>query len=225
MDHYVEVIGDSEYVEYPDKIMLDLDISVKAAKDESAERDIREIVNSTVNSLCKSGLDKEEIFFGGRETFTPWWKKNKAGVETRNRITIKSSDRYAVYTALEEMDRYKDDKRVTFTIRERQPIYVAKDEEVSVAMKLACENAFSKANCLAQACDRNVGKVLEIEEFKKGIRGSGSYGDYDYGDNDPFLALAAPAKASSLGEAEPASSLERNTRIVYLKYRVKYELL
>ena len=40
MDSYIEVIGNSEYLEYPEKLLIDIDISVRAAKEESAERDI-----------------------------------------------------------------------------------------------------------------------------------------------------------------------------------------
>ena len=46
-------------------------------------------------------LTKEEVYFGGRETFTPWWKRNKVGLETRNKISIKSGDKGKVYKALE----------------------------------------------------------------------------------------------------------------------------
>ncbi len=77
---------------------------------------------------------------------------------------------------------------------------------------------------LAQSCGSKVGKVIQSEEIKRGVRASGLYGDYDYGDYGAFAVAAA--EAGELGEAaEPASRVAANRRVVFLKYRIRYELI
>ncbi len=113
MDKYIEVTGESEYEEYPDKMILDIDVYIRAAKVQTAKEDIKNVVNKLLDQLFKNGLKEDEVFFGGRDTYIPWWKKSKAGAETRNRITIKSSRQSLVYAALENIDQYKSDKRIS----------------------------------------------------------------------------------------------------------------
>lgn len=225
METFIDVVGSSEYAEYPDKIILDIDISVRAAKKDTAEKDITEVVNKTIDHLYECGLSKDEVFFGGRESYTPWWRRDKAGVETRNRITIQSSNKALVYQALETAERYKADKRIGFDIEERQPIYIAKDEDIQLAMQQAISDALSKATCLAEAAGSRVGQVLQIEEIKKGVRASGSYGDYDYGDYGSFAVGMAAGGSAEGYDDEPAARLERSSRTIFVKYRVKYALL
>ena len=72
-----------------------------------------------------------------------------------------------------------------------------------------------------------MGKPIEIQEFKRGVRRSGSYGDYDYGDYEGITIAAASASVLSENEGEyenPAARIEGNNRIVFIKYRIKYEI-
>lgn len=174
--------------------------------------------------MLENGLEKDELSFGGRETFTPWWRREKAGVETRNRISITSSRKVAMYSALESISRYENDKRITVQITERQPIFEPQDGAVERAMIEACEDAWKKASILSSACGREVGKAIEITEHKRDVRGAGSYGDYDFGDY-AAVSVGAPAAAAILEEpAEPAARLVGNKRTIFVKYLIKYEL-
>ncbi len=224
MNNFVEVYGESSYEESPKKVIIDVDLSVRAAKEDIATTGIQNLTNDLIDQLINNGIDKNDLYFGGRETFLPWWKRKKAGVEIRNRITIKSEDRPNTYQALENIERYKDDKRIIVSINERQPLFEAEKADIENALKKACADAKRKAQILADACGKKVGNVLEIQETKRGVRGSGSYGDYDWGDYNE-ITLAAAAAASSDDLEEPAARIEGNKRTVFLKYRIKYELI
>ena len=85
MEKFVEVYGESEYDEVPKKVILDIDISVRSAKRESAQEESKDIVNKAIDQLLVKGLKESEIAFGGRETLTPWQKKpNEHGSNARN---------------------------------------------------------------------------------------------------------------------------------------------
>lgn len=227
MNNHIEVVGSASYEEHPDTFLLDVDVFVRAAKESSAQSEIKTLVNQIIDSLLQHGLTKDEVFFGGKETFTPWWKRNKSGIETRNRISIKASNQALIYQAvesIESLDCYQNNKRIRIEVDERQPIYNATEGVINDAMKQAMNDALSKAHCLAVSSGCKVGKVLEIQEMNKGIRGSGSYGDYDYGDG-MFAMVAAGGSVADDYDVDPAARLQSNARIVTLKYRVKYQLM
>jgi hypothetical protein len=230
MNKFIEVYGESQYQEYPVKVVMDIDISVRATTEEKATEDIREVVNKTLDSLFQSGIERDEVSYGGREVFTPWWKRNKAGLLTRNKISIVSGNRMTVYKALEEIDQFKNDKRIMVEISERQPIFEPLPEDVDSAISEACQDAKAKAEKLAKATGVSVGNPLEIEEFKRGTRGSGSYGDYDYGDYQGItIASAAAVGAGDISKGGdnsevPPARIEGNRRTIFVKYRIKYEI-
>jgi hypothetical protein len=230
MNKFIEVYGESQYQEHPVKVVMDIDISVRATTEERASEDIRVVVNKTLDSLFQSGIKRDEVSYGGREVFTPWWKRNKAGLLTRNKISIISRNRITVYKALEEIDQFKNDKRIMVEISERQPIFEPLPEDVDSAISEACQDAKAKADKLAKATGVSVGSPLEIEEFKRGTRGSGTYGDYDYGDYQGItIASAAAVGAGDISEGSddsevPTARIEGNRRTIFVKYRIKYKI-
>lgn len=223
MSRFIEVIGQSEYEQYPSKVLLDIDVSMRVAKQEHGRQEIKTVVHEILDHLFLSGLTKDEVFFGGREDFVPWWKNSKVGMEVKSRISIKSAQKSLVYDALERLDRYTGHKRIVVRISERQPMFEAKEGVEQQAMISACQNALEKAQVLAKACGTEVGKVLEIQELSRGVRGSGSYGDHDFGDYHG-IALATGSRAGDSEYDDPATRIEGNRRVVYMKYRVKYQL-
>lgn len=218
---YIEVVGEGSYQECPEQVVLDVELSVRSAKEESAGKRHRKIADTLVNELLESGLTKKEIYFGGRESFVPWWKRKKAGQETRTKITIISARRELVYRATEQMNRYIDNKRITVKVSERQPVYKALEGADIKALETALKNAQEKAAHLAKLASCVLGEVLEIEEWKKNTRNSGSYGDPDWrGDSGAMMSAADLVNLDD----EPTSDLQGNNRTVYVKLRVRYEI-
>ena len=225
MSDFIVVTGESQYQENPVKVVLNIDVSVRAANEDVASQDMQSIVHHLLDHLFEAGLTKEEVTFGGRETLAPWWKRDKPGLLSRNRITIQSKRRALVYETLEKMERYKNDKRVLVEVDERQPVFVADPQRIQQAMEEACANAFHKASILAEACKRKVGEAIFIKEIFRGVRGSGSFGDYDYGDYQGMAVAAGPIASPGGYQGDPAARIGGNQRVVYVKYRIKYQLI
>lgn len=212
---YIEVVGEGSYQECPEQVVLDVELSVRSAKEESAGKRHRKIADTLVNELLESGLTKKEIYFGGRESFVPWWKRKKAGQETRTKITIISARRELVYQATEQINRYIDNKRITVEVSERQPVYKAPEGADIEALETALKNAKGKAAHLAKLASCVLGEVLEIEEWK------GSYGDPGWwGDSGEMMSAAGSVNLNE----ETTSDLQGNNRTVYVKLRVRYEI-
>lgn len=222
MDKFIEVTGEAEYEELPDIFLIDLDLAVRAAKEASAEKEVKELVNSTLNVLFENGLTEEEVSFGGRETYTPWWQRKKTGFESRNRLTIKSSNRELAYRALDAIDKYPKHKRISLNISERQPIFKADEKQMELALSDVVNNARKKADLLAQASGVKIQDVLIVQETSRSVRASGAYGDYDWGDASAFTAAAGDLGAEDTLELEPSSRISASTRTVTIKYRVRF---
>lgn len=145
----------------------------------------------------------------------------KGGINVSHKVTIRTGDRYKAYKALEKAEWLnKKDKRISIQIDERNPIFKAKDKDVLRARESACKNALEKAKSLAASLGMKVGKPLEIQEFEKESRGSGNYGDRDWG--GAGLRFSAPARGGS-DDDDVNIELKGNERIVYLRYRVNFE--
>ena len=224
MEKFIEVTGEAEYEEVPEKVLIDLDLSVHAAKEEAAEKELKQLVNSNLDTLFENGLSEEEVSFGGRETYTPWWGRKKRGVESRNRLTIKTSDRERAYRALDAIDRYSNHKRITVQISERQPIFKPAEDQLEQALSNAMLDARKKADLLAQAAGAQIQAVLVVQETNRSVRASGSYGDYDWGDSSALFAGAGEAGGVEELELEPSSRISANTRIITVTYRVRFSI-
>ncbi|HEX9060276.1 MAG TPA: SIMPL domain-containing protein [Clostridia bacterium] len=216
-DRYIEVIGESQYSECPETWITDIILNIQAANEDSLMAESREYKNKIIKILIDEGIPEDQLFYAGTDVYTPWWKKNKVGLNISHKVTIRTNDRYKAYRALEKTEELnKISKRITIRIDERKPIFNAKEEDIMAARKQACKNAFEKACVLASGFDMKVGSPIEIQELDKGVRGSGNYGDYDWG--GPIAAAGPACRAAEDIE------LKGNERIVYLCYRIKFSV-
>lgn len=92
MSKFIEVFGESEYQEYPLKLVIDIDVSIRAVKEETAKTEIQDIVNDILDKLFENGLSKNDVTFGGRETFTPSQESYEAAIP--NTLEVYSDIRF-----------------------------------------------------------------------------------------------------------------------------------
>lgn len=225
--NYIEVVGESYYFEYPETWFIDIILNIQAAKkDDAVLAKSGDYKNKLIKFLIAEGIPEKQLFYAGTGAYTPWWersRKNKRGINVSHKVTIRTGDRYKAYKALEKAEWLnKKDKRISIQIDERNPIFKAKDKDVLRARESACKNALEKAKSLAASLGMKVGKPLEIQEFEKESRGSGNYGDRDWG--GAGLRFSAPARGGS-DDDDVNIELKGNERIVYLRYRVNFELI
>lgn len=225
---YIEVVGESYYFEYPETWFIDITLNIQAAKKgDPILAKAGEYKNKLIKFLIAEGIPEKQLFYAGTGAYTPWWKlkkKDKKGIIISHKVTIRTDDRYKAYKALERAERLnKKDKRISIQIDERKPIFKSKAKDVLKARESACKNALEKAKNLAAGLGMKVGKPLEIQEFAKEYRGSGNYGDEDWGNTG--LRFFASSRGGSDDDNIDNIELKGNERIVYLKYRVAFELM
>lgn len=221
---HIAVVGESYYFEYPETWFIDITLNIQAAKKgDSILANAGEYKNKLIKFLIAEGIPEKQLFYAGTDAYTPWWKpkeKDKKGIIVSHKVTIRTDDRYKAYKALEKAEWLnKKDKRISIRIDERNPIFKSKAKDVLKARELACKNALEKAKSLAASLGMKVGKPLEIQEFEKESRGSGNYGDDDWG----TIRCYAPDRGGS--DDDINIELKGNERIVYLKYSVNFELI
>lgn len=108
----------------------------------------------------------------------------------------------------------------------RQPEFEPSDEAKATALKDAFLDAERKAKGLAGQIGCALGRVLSVEEGGWAKRSSGFSGDPDWGgDYSRFAAAGAVLMAAGPTAAEaPEIELQRPTRSIFVKCRVRFEL-
>ncbi len=222
--NFIKVSGEASYKEEPIKWIIDLIITIRAAKEETIMNDSTEYNNTVITILKENNIKDDEIFYAGKEVYIPWWKKKSSGINVSNTITIITNDRYKAYKALDKVHKLQKIQRVNFEVNEREPIFQANNNDIILAQKEACNNAKNKAEILANEFDRNIGTVIEITELNKSYRGSGNIGDYDF--YGPY-AVTAAASSATLEEDNYIDEIELkgNERITFIQYEFKFELI
>lgn len=222
-DNYIEVIGEAQYSEEPDTWIIDVTLNIQTANEDTLIAESREYKNKLVSILLSNNITEDELFYAGTDLYTPWWKKNRVGLNASHKVTIRTKDRYRAYKALERIEELnKISKRIVVQIDERKPFFKANDEEILNARKVACKNALIKAKELADAFNMDVGSPIEIQEIDKGVRASGNYGDNDWGG---VYAVACGSSRSVNNEMLDEVQLKGNERVIYLRYRIKFALI
>lgn len=228
MDRYIEVIGEGSFHETAARFIATVRFEVRAAKDETALREVSELVNDALALFREAGLSDEEITEGGTELHRPWHWKKQVGQNSSRQVILKVADYGRLTHALELLEplQTKNKERKTISIEMRQPEFAETTDAQANALADAFADAKSKATKLVSAMNCRLGSPLQVEEGGLAKRNSGFSGDEDWwGDNSRFGApgsvmLAAPNDMPS----EPAPDLQRPTRTIFVKCRVRFAI-
>jgi hypothetical protein len=217
---YVEVVGEAEYTEAVERVLVDVDFLVESPNHKTALDDLSRYVAKAVEALEAGGLQKDEIHDGGIDLFRLWFVK-KGRRTARHRIMLQTADEKRVTAACLALESIPKRKNWSFNIRTRQPVFTAGSEIKQAALRRAMVDAREKAVALAEEGGRRLGKALKIKEEGMAERSSGHLGDEDWaGDSTRFALRRFRAK---IAPAEP--ELQEATRTIWLRCRVRFELL
>lgn len=228
MDRYIEVIGEGSFHETAARFIVAVQFEVRAAKDETALREVSELANSAIALLREAGLNDEEITEGGTELYQPWYRKKQVGQNSSRNVILKVADYGRLIHALELLEplQIKNKERKTISIDMRQPEFAETADAHANALTAAFADAKAKAIKLVSAMNCRLGSPLQVEEGGLAKRNSGFSRDEDWwGDNSRFgmggsIMLAAPND----GPSEPAPDLQRPTRTIFVKCRVRFAI-
>lgn len=227
MDRYIEVIGEGQFIETATKFIAEVMLEVRASKDETAMRELAEFWAEALAILREAGISDDEIIEGGADFHRPWYWKKKVGQSALRKIILKVSDADRLHRALEQLEplQSRNKERKTIGIEMRQPVFEDSDEAKSAVLARAFQDAKAKASRLAAAMDCTLGQPLEAEEGGWSKRNSGFSGDEDWwGDKSRFPMAGGVMLAGAAAPSEPAPSLQRPTRTIFVKCRVRFAI-
>ncbi len=229
MERYIEVVGEGEFLEIATRFIAEVVLEVRAAKDETALAELPELFRDAVAALRDAGIADEEIVEGGTNFRQPWFWKKQVGQNAARKIVLKVKDFVRLNGALDKLEplQSRNKERKTVRVEMRQPEFDASSGAKATALAMAFQDAREKAQKLAATMTGKLGKVIHCEEGAWAKRNSGFSGDEDWGgDYSRFamgggIIMAGPAGAA----AEPEAELQKPTRTIFVKCRVRFELL
>ena len=217
MKPYIEVVGESKYLETVQEYVADINIIVRATKSETAMNEVISLRNSCIETLMSNGLKESELKEGGVEIWRDWFarRKQKVAKEASQKIIVCCSDISRLIQALSKLEQLFDNQRYTFTINMRQPVFSASLEIRKKARSEAIQNATSHAQFLAEATKVEIINALQIEELSDVKGNSGVYGDVGGG----WMMMGLAEESS---DDESYANLDNATREITVRYRVRF---
>jgi uncharacterized protein YggE len=227
VDRYIEVIGEGCFEETAARFIADVVLEVRAAKEETALREVGELREEALSVLRSAGIVDEEIVEGGLDVHRPWHWKNRAGQTATRKLLLRVEDFGSLSHALKLLEPLQshDKDRKTVSVQMRQPEFADVRDGKSTALIEAFTEARAKATRLAAAMNGRLGQVLSVEEGKQAKRNSGFTGDEDWNGDDSRFAMGGGVLLAAAGAAsEPEPTLQRPTRTIYVNCRVRFAL-
>ncbi|MCA9094284.1 MAG: SIMPL domain-containing protein [Planctomycetaceae bacterium] len=228
MDRYIEVIGEGSFIETASRFIAEVTLEVRAAKDETALRDVADLWTEALTTLLEAGITEEEIVEGGTAVRLPWYWKKQVGQNASRKIILKVADFGRLNHALELLEplQSRSKERKTISINMRQPEFTDSEDAKATALSDAFTDARKKASRLAITMNCILGTPLQVEEGTHAKRNSGFSGDEDWGGDFSRYAMGGGAFLGAPGAAaiEPEPELQRPTRTIFVKCRVRFEL-
>jgi uncharacterized protein YggE len=224
MDRFIEVIGEGEFVEVASQFVCEITLEVRAAKDETATKEVSELWRAALGVLTESGIKLDEVVEGGMGTQRPWYWKKQVGQTSSRKIILKVPDYSRLQQALECLEplnsTLKD--RKTIVVQMQQPVFEDKDRVKYSVLALAFNDAKEKATRLAEAMGCRLGAAIQAEEGSWDKRNSGFAGDEDWSGDYSRFTRGGSFMLAAGAMAEPAPELKRPTRTIFVKCRVKF---
>lgn len=227
MDRYIEVIGEGRFEETAARFLAEVTLEVRAAKEETALREVGELREEALAVLRSTGLDDTEFVEGGLDVHRPWHWKKQVGQTATRKLLLKVEDFGRLSHALERLEplQSRDRDRKTVSVQMRQPEFADETNGKATALTEAFTEARVKASRLAAAMNGRLGEVLSVEEGKQAKRNSGFAGDEDWNGDDSRFAMSGGVMLAAAGaDSEPEPTLQRPTRTIYVTCRVRFAL-
>ena len=218
---YIEVLGESHYVESVRLYCVTVDVSVTLRVEEAAN--IRQQFDALDSRFSEAILPIREIFSsvedGGAEVGSHHDRRNNPCRRWSRRYLFKVGSAGDRNLLIETVSSIPGDPAEAVEATMSQPLFEALPEEAARAHKEAVEEARVKAAAVAVASGGRVGEVLSARQLALSMRSSGAYGDSDWwGDIDRFVPLRHIGGRGSLNADEPS-------RLIFVRFLVRFELL
>lgn len=228
MDRYIDVIGEGSFIETASRFIAEVTLEVRAAKDETAVRDVAELCSEALTVLREAGITDEELVEGGADIRRPWYWKKQVGQSAARKLILKVKDFGRLTRALELLEplQSRNRERKMISVDMRQPEFTDSTDAKATALADAFSDAKVKASRLVSTMNCRLGAPLQVEEGTHAKRNSGFSGDEDWGGDYSRFAMGGGVVLAAAGGAasDPEPELQRPTRTIFVKCRVKFEI-
>jgi uncharacterized protein YggE len=228
LERYIELTGEGQFQEEAVSYVAEITFEVRAAKDETAFREISELFEAGVSTLRSNGINDDEMTDGGTDVKQPWYSRKKVGQNVSRKLILKVEDVNRLTLALEKLEPLQSEnrERKTISVDMRQPVFEASAETRGAALAAAYDDARKKGLMLCESMNATLGNPVFVEEGGSTKRNSGFSGDEDWnGDSARFgyggVYMAAPGGASADLDSH---SLANPTRTIFVRCRARFAI-
>jgi len=215
MKNYIEVTGSAKIVEQVMEYRTSLEISVRAAREDTATSDAGILRDECIRGLLDAGLGRDQLSEGGTAIWRPWhWKKSKNGQEVSHKILVTCKALAQLHKALDTLEPLFKNERNTITVSAQQPRFENDPAKLTAAQVAAIRDARAKAEVIASETGLQLGAVAQVEDLGTTAGRSGAYGDESWG--------AVEYARGGGGGGGNFEELEGATRIRTVNYRVRF---
>lgn len=219
---YIEVLGESSYIEEVVRFPLSVDVEIVVPLLDSAEiagrfADLDDRFTSAVAGFRKSFTSVEHGGTRVREVYVD--KKEKMrGMERRYLFVATSPEVQERLISTVGTIRIKSGENISVAVR--QPLFEPDPKAVAKAHGEAIQDASARAAVVAEAAGGEVGVVIHARQLAFAKRSSGAFGDSDWwGGSDRF---SESFHIGSVGRGELNTT--EPTRTIFVRYLVRFGL-
>ncbi|BAY81102.1 hypothetical protein NIES267_05670 [Calothrix parasitica NIES-267] len=214
MKPYIEVIGESKYLETVQKYVADINIIVWTNRTKIPLNEVTILRNLCIESLLSNDLQESELTEGGMNVRERSLNRRRIRQEAKQKIIISCSDISRLIKAVSTLEKLFKKPRYSFTLDMHQPVFTTSIEVKEQAKKAAIKNAYSDAKLLLESTNADIGNIIQIEELSPIIGESEVY-------NDELKNIVVTASSKS---DVSYINLENATREITVRYRVVFEI-
>ena len=213
MRPYIEVIGESRYLETVQKYVADINIIVWTNRTKIPLNEVTILRNLCIESLLSNGLEESELKEAGIDVRERSLNRRKIRQEARHKIIVSCSDISRLIQAVSTLEKLFKKPRYSFTLDMHQPVFATTLEVKEQAKKAAIKNACYHAKLLAESANTNIKNVIQIEEL------SPIFGESEI-HSDELKNIVATTTSSKVDANY--RNLENAVREITLRYRVSF---
>lgn len=213
MKPYIEVVGESKYLETVEKYVAYINLIVWTNRTKIALKELVDLRNRCIETLKSNGLKHSELQEGGVDVKRNWLNNKKIRQEAFQKIIITCDDMYRLLEALSQLEPLFKHRRYSFTLDMVKPVFSKNSSVIEKAKKEAIANALTNATLLAEGAKLELDKIVEIEELTPIIGAEGVH-------NHESQSVSTPWDNS-----RNFKSLENPSREITLRCRVSFSTI
>ena len=141
MKPYIEVIGESKYLETVQKYVADINIIVWTNRTKIPLNEVTILRNLCIESLLSNGLEESELKEAGMDVRERSLNRRRIRQEAKQKIIVSCSDISRLIQAISTLEKLFKKPRYSFTLDMHQPIFATNLEVKEQAKKEAIKNA------------------------------------------------------------------------------------